>query len=111
MFANPKTLSECGDDYVNLGVSQTVININILAIMAVETAEPVITFGLNGRTFLFLKSAVDELDLFFGRMKKLGITVTAILLNASKLLIRQGKRHFCQNVSIPTMMILTRMHL
>ncbi|MFA6663486.1 MAG: DUF5722 domain-containing protein [Lachnospiraceae bacterium] len=91
VFANPKTLSECGDDYVNLGVSQTVININILAIMAVETAEPVITFGLNGRTFLFLKSAVDELDLFFGRMKKLGITVTAILLNASKLFNSTGE--------------------
>ncbi|NLC73994.1 MAG: hypothetical protein GX685_01915 [Clostridiales bacterium] len=91
VFDNPKTLSECGDDYVNLGISQTVININILAIMAVETAKPVIPFELNGRTFLFLKSATDELDGFFGRMKKLGITVTAILLNAPKLFDSTGE--------------------
>lgn len=84
-FRTKKTLSECGDDYETLQIEQTVLNINLPAIMTVNSGEGKIEFEINGETYFFLEDRVREIDKFMEQATKKNIAVTAILLNSPRL--------------------------
>lgn len=91
-FRTKKTLSECGEDYEKLGIEQTVLNINLPAIMTLHPQKENIEFQVNGETYFFLKKRVDEIDQFMERAAKRHIAVTAILLNSPRLFDSTGEK-------------------
>ena len=101
VFANKKTLAECGEDFVNLDIKQSVLNINLPAIMVVSTETETIPFEVNGRTFLFQKERIEEIDIFMKKTAALGVIVTVILLNSPRLFDSLGEKELLEKCIHP----------
>lgn len=91
-FQTKKTLSECGDDYENLQIEQTVLNINLPAVMTLHPQEEDIAFVVNGESYFFRKKKMDEIDCFMEMAVRRNLAVTAILLNAPRLFDSAGEK-------------------
>ena len=70
------------------GIKQGLMNINLPALMAVRPAEDAISYTFNGRSFYFIKSAVEAID---RQMQATPIT-TMILLNSPRLFGSTGEK-------------------
>jgi hypothetical protein len=80
-----KALAAEGEDLKELGIKQSLVNINLPALMTLNTEKAVIPFESEGRIYYFNKDRVSKLDEFMQNTYRYGICVTAILLNAPKL--------------------------
>ncbi|MBQ3079565.1 MAG: hypothetical protein IJC48_06175 [Clostridia bacterium] len=80
-----KALHGTEEDVKTLGLKQTLLNINILAIMTVNPKEETIDYECGGKTYHFIKSRIEEIDEFLIHMTKLGLITTLILLNSPRL--------------------------
>jgi hypothetical protein len=80
-----KALAAEGDDLRELGIKQSLININLPALMTLNLTENVIPYVCDGNTYYFKKDRVSDLDQFMIDTYQRGAVVTAILLNAPKL--------------------------
>ena len=58
-FRTKKTLSECGEDYEKLQIEQTVLNINLPAIMTFSPKKEDLEFQVNGESYFFRKKKID----------------------------------------------------
>lgn len=83
--ARIKALYGTPEEMRQLGLTQTLMNVNLTAIMAVETDAPVIDFELDGQVYHFLKDKIEEIDARLRMMDENGILTTLILLNSPKL--------------------------
>lgn len=91
-FRTKKTLSECGEDYEKLQIEQTVLNINLPAIMTFSPKKEDLEFQVNGESYFFLKKKIDEIDRFMEQAAGRKIAVTAILLNSPRLFDSTGEK-------------------
>lgn len=91
-FKTKKTLPECDDDYETLQIEQTVLNINLPAIMTVHPGEKDIEFKVNGESYFFLEERIQEIDEFMERVARRKSAVTAILLNSPRLFDSTGEK-------------------
>ena len=74
------------EDMKELGLTQTLININLPALLAVEPGDAeVIDFVSDGRVYHFLKEKIDRLDRYMREMDENGFLVTMILLNSPRM--------------------------
>ncbi len=80
-----KALAAEGDDLRKLGIGQSLVNINLPALMTLDTERDVIPFNSDGMTYYFNKDKVSKLDELMLSTYRYGVTVTAILLNSPKL--------------------------
>ena len=96
-----KTLGVSGEDQKILGIKQTLININLPAIMAVNPGRETIKFECQGKTYHFLKDKVDKIDEFMEESHSNGLLVTAILLNSPRLFESEGEKELLDKVIHP----------
>lgn len=96
-----KTLGVSGEDQKILGIKQTLININLPAIMAVNPDRETIKFECQGKTYHFLKDKVDKIDEFMEESHSNGLLVTAILLNSPRLFESEGEKELLDKVIHP----------
>lgn len=80
-----KALGASGEDLHILGIKQSLVNINLPAMMITYYREEDIPFECNGKTYYFVKEEVDKLDRYMQETYEYGVVVTAILLNSPKL--------------------------
>ena len=74
------------EDMKELGLTQTLININLPALLAVDPGDAeVIDFVSDGRVYHFLKEKIDRLDRYMREMDENGFLVTMILLNSPRM--------------------------
>lgn len=80
-----KALGASGDDIGILGIKQSLININLPAIMTLSPMENDIVYESNGEFYYFKEKEVNKIDSYLLENYSYGVFVTAILLNAPKL--------------------------
>ena len=90
-YPQPETIKMLGlpaEMIQKYGIRQGLININLPALMAVDTTEETIPYPFNGRTYSMRRSAVEEIDRY---MKSIPM-VTMILLNSPRLFGSTGEK-------------------
>ncbi len=87
-----KTLHGTEEDILALGIRQQPININLPNLMTTVKSEDTIDFEHDGKTYYFIKKAVDTVDAHMRESKKLGLVVTMILLNSPRLFGSTGEK-------------------
>ncbi|MBR3929645.1 MAG: hypothetical protein IKJ65_11665 [Clostridia bacterium] len=87
-----KTLHGTQEDILALGVKQQPININLPNLMTTVKTEDTIDFEHDGKTYYFLKEAVEKVDAQMRESKRLGLIVTMILLNSPRLFGSTGEK-------------------
>lgn len=80
-----KTLYGTDEDIVALGLTQTMCNINLPAIMTTQPGADDIPYEHDGKTYYFIRSKIEEFDEIMLRTSKLGLLTTMILLNSPRL--------------------------
>lgn len=83
-----KMLGLPGEMLQKYGIRQGLMNINLPALMAVDTSEETIAYRFNGRKYLMRKKAVEEID----RHIKSVPMMTMILLNSPRLFGSTGEK-------------------
>lgn len=87
-----KTLHGTEEDILALGIRQQPININLPNLMTTVKTDETIDFEHDGKTYYFIKSAVEKVDQLMAHSKKLGLVVTMILLNSPRLFGSTGEK-------------------
>lgn len=80
-----KTLYGTDEDIVDLGLKQTLRNINLPALLTLDADADVIPYEHDGKTYYFLREKIEQLDQDMLRADKHNMPVTMILLNSPKL--------------------------
>ncbi len=80
-----KALGGTPEDIKTLGLHQTLININLPAIMSARKTEHTMTYEHNGREYYFWKHKMERIDNWMREMDSLGLLITMILLNSPRL--------------------------
>lgn len=80
-----KALYGTDEDLVDLGLTQTMCNINLPAIMTTQPSEDDIPYEHDGKTYYFIRRKIEEFDDIMRRTSKHGIMTTMILLNSPRL--------------------------
>ncbi len=96
-----KALAAYGEDLKVLGIKQSLININLPAFMTLSNNVSTFSYVCNGRTFYFIKEAVEKLDRYMQETYEYGILVTGILLNSPKLFDSQKEEALLSKVIHP----------
>lgn len=96
-----KALAAYGEDLKVLGVKQSLININLPALMTLKDDGNTFPYLCNGRAFHFVKEAVGKLDRYMKETYEYGILVTGILLNSPKLFDSQKEEALLSKVLHP----------
>lgn len=97
-----KALAVSGEDQKVLGIRQTLININLPAIMAVRPKREAIEFECSGKTYYFLKDKVEKIDAFMEESWQNGLLVTGILLNSPRLFESEQEEELLDKVIHPS---------
>ncbi len=87
-YPQPKRIKALGgsdEDVRALGLTQSLMNINIMNIMTVHPKEETIDFELDGRTYHFIANSVHAIDAHLKHNTERGLLTTLILLNSPKL--------------------------
>ncbi|MBQ2433634.1 MAG: hypothetical protein II266_04325 [Clostridia bacterium] len=87
-----KTLHGTEEDILALGIRQQPVNINLPNLMTTVKTDDTIDFEHDGKTYYFIREAVEKVDAVMRRSKKLGLTVTMILLNSPRLFGSTGEK-------------------
>lgn len=87
-----KALHGTPEDKLALGVRQSPVNINLLALMTTVPGENTIAYQHDGREYYFLREPVEALDAHMLECAQCGVLVTMILLNAPRLFNSTGER-------------------
>lgn len=87
-----KTLHGTEEDILALGIRQQPVNINLPNLMSAVKSDATIDFEHDGKTYYFIREAVEKVDAVMRRSKKLGLTVTMILLNSPRLFGSTGEK-------------------
>lgn len=101
VFSTKKALECTPEDAKNLGVKQSMANINLPALMTVTPSDNTIEYIHNGKLYYFIKNRVEELDQKFHALNEAGVLVTAILLNAPVLFESQKEEALLKKVIHP----------
>jgi len=92
LLPTKKTLHGTEEDILALGIRQQPININLPNLMTTVKSDDTIDFEHDGKTYYFIKKAVEAVDQQMKHSKKLGLVVTMILLNSPRLFGSTGEK-------------------
>ncbi len=91
-LSTKKTLHGTEEDIIALGIRQQPININLPNLMTTIKTDKTLDFEHDGKTYYFIKEAVEKVDMQMAKSKKLGLVVTMILLNSPRLFGSTGEK-------------------
>ncbi|MEE1199812.1 MAG: DUF5722 domain-containing protein [Christensenellales bacterium] len=103
-YPQPKTIKALygtSEDIQSLGLHQTPCNINLPTLMTLNPSADDIAFPHDGKTYYFLRGAVEALDNTLRNAARQGVLVTMILLNSPRLFGSTGEQALLNTCTHP----------